>query len=278
MRKTLSILALLFCSLAVHAQEDRDFSALGSKLEEYVRTLETETPETRHQECDYLIASCKDSLVKQYVSVKLYDLFLHSRMMGAEESAVYIVDRYFSSGEVKMYNEMDLFAAELFAEYNRSSLLGCRAPSLEMEDSYGAACNLFASGGTGRFTVLYFYDTTCTTCKLMTPRLTRLLESRDEDIDVYPVYGGDDYSAWMKYIAANFASERYHNLWDPSMSSDFQIKYGVLSTPKLFLINPDGIIIGRGLDPDALSLLLDSWSPAPEDNCDCSAAACSCVE
>ena len=149
MRRFFALLLLLFTFTALRAQDP--FEAVGEKLSEYVRTLETETPEVRHAECDYLIASCRDSLMKQYVTVKLYDLFLHSRIMGAEESAVYIVDRYLSPGEVKMYNEMDLMAAELFADFNRASLLGCRAPSLVMEDSYDSMVSVLPEGGTGRF-------------------------------------------------------------------------------------------------------------------------------
>ena len=40
------------------------------------------------------------------------------------------------------------------------------------------------------------------------------------------------------------------------MVSDFQRKYGVLQTPRLFLIAPDGTIIGRGLDAVALAQML----------------------
>ena len=42
------------------------------------------------------------------------------------------------------------------------------------------------------------------------------------------------------------------------MDSDFQRKYGVLQTPRMFLISPDGTIVGRGLDVPALSQLLHS--------------------
>ena len=42
------------------------------------------------------------------------------------------------------------------------------------------------------------------------------------------------------------------NLWDPSLNSDFQRKYGVLKTPQMFLIGKDGVILGRKLDVPAL--------------------------
>ena len=47
------------------------------------------------------------------------------------------------------------------------------------------------------------------------------------------------------------------HLWDPEMTSDFVTKYGVISTPKMFLLNRQGIIVGRDLTPAALSQVVD---------------------
>lgn len=250
-----AFLACLLLPLTAAAQAD--FDALGAKLEEYARALDVESPAVRNAECDMLIESAKDSLVRQFVATKLYELYLEPRVMGTEATAVYIVDNWFSTGKVKMHSDFELMNAEIFADFNRQSLVGCPAPPVTMQDSYGASVSLFEKGGTGKYTVLYFYDTDCSTCKRMTPLLTKLLESRTEPLDIYPIYSGGDYNAWMKYIAANFSSEKYHNLWDPGFDSGFQEKYGILSTPKLFLVAPDGTIVGRGLDPVALETLLE---------------------
>ena len=47
------------------------------------------------------------------------------------------------------------------------------------------------------------------------------------------------------------------HLWDPDMTSDFVNKYGVISTPKLFLLDRNGVIIGRDLTPVALSQVVE---------------------
>ncbi len=59
----------------------------------------------------------------------------------------------------------------------------------------------------------------------------------------------------------NAPRTRIFNLWDPEIASDYQMKYGVLQTPRMFLIDKEGIIIGRGLDSDALERLLDIVLP-----------------
>jgi hypothetical protein len=48
--------------------------------------------------------------------------------------------------------------------------------------------------------------------------------------------------------------------WDPDLESDFQRKYGVLQTPRMFLVAPDGTVVGRGLDTPALQMLTDKYS------------------
>ena len=46
------------------------------------------------------------------------------------------------------------------------------------------------------------------------------------------------------------------HLSDPEMESDYQKKYAVTATPKLYFISPKGIIEGRRLDLDSLSQLI----------------------
>ena len=44
--------------------------------------------------------------------------------------------------------------------------------------------------------------------------------------------------------------------WDPQGVSDFALKYDVLGTPRMFLVDADGFIVGRRLNSEALKRLL----------------------
>jgi len=46
--------------------------------------------------------------------------------------------------------------------------------------------------------------------------------------------------------------------WDPSLESDFPRLYNVIKTPQIFLLNDDKKIIGRNLNDEALSRLLNA--------------------
>ena len=85
---------------------------------------------------------------------------------------------------------------------------------------------------------------------------------KEYPIDLYAFYTGDNEDAWREYVGERFVLDaegvNVVHLWDPEIDSDFQRKYGVLQTPKMFLIRPDGRIAGRELDADALGQILSS--------------------
>ena len=245
------VIAALLCALTWSLRAQDPYPELGAKLEEYFTALAGEKASVQNAECDFLISSCKDSLVKQYVALKIYDHYLHSHIMGDDAVAVHIADKWLLSGEIAMPSEEALAEAKVFAMFNRSSLVGADAPSLTLFGPSGESVNLPKGGS---YNVLYFYDTGCTSCKLESTRLKRLVESGEYELNVYAVYTGSDESAWAAY-RETFPGVTH--LWDPTMSSDWQVKYGVLKTPGLFLISPAGQILGRGLDTPALRILLN---------------------
>ena len=237
--------------------------ALSERLDEYLATMKYEPIDVQKRECDFLIGSSSDSLIRQFVAQKLYDHYITSRQMGVEAVAIHILDEWFIPGKVRMENDFDFIDARVYADFNRQSLIGCKAPELTMEDIDGNPVTLFgedAKTAGDRFSVLYFYDTDCAKCSVETILLRSVIEDNDFPVNFYAVYVGDRKEAWKSYVSEKFAYEltrtRVKHLWDPELDSDFQRKYGLLQTPRLFLVAPDCTILGRGLDAQALLTML----------------------
>ena len=248
MKKFFLAAAAAFAALSLQAQ---DYPELGAKLKEYFTALAGESVAVQNQECDFLIESASDSLVRQYVTLKIYDHYLNSKIMGDDAVAVHIVDKWLSSGRVKMHSEEDLRNAKLFAEFNRASLVGKTAPRVSLKDAEDERVQIPTPG---YYNIIYFYDAGCPTCKLETARLKSFLrENTSLNLNTWAVYVGSDADLWASY-RQDF--EAAGHLWDPSIESDWQRLYGVLKTPSMFLVDPDGVIIGRGLDTPALKVLL----------------------
>lgn len=256
MRRFVLALAALFTALSLCAQEDR-YAALDAKLEEYFAALSGEPLEVQNAECDFLISSCKDSLVRQFVALKIYDHYLRSKIMGEDGVAVHVADTWFIPGKVAMHSDVDLLNAKVFAEFNRDALVGADAPVLQVPDPNGQTVTIpFADS----YTVLYFYDTSCSTCRIETPRLCQFLRETDFPLKAVAFNTGLEEEEWEKYRAGSLDVPGLVHVWDPEIDSDYQRRYGVLQTPRMFLIGPDGKVVGRGLDTPALILLVDKLS------------------
>lgn len=256
-----SLLLLFSVSGAAQQLDSAKREALEAKLAEYFEALKYESLDVQKEEADFLIESTSDSLVRQFVACTVYDHFIDSPVMGSEAVAVHVYDRWFAPGKVKMNDDMDLFNARIFADFNRQSLIGEKAPELVMESVDGSQVELFdETDKGGRYRVLFFYDADCAKCKLESIMLSNILETEDFPIDFVAIYAGDNRQKWDSYVEDRLSFEvartKVLHLWDPALDSDFQRKYGVLQTPRMFLVRPDGVIIGRGLDTQALSMML----------------------
>ncbi|MBQ6291453.1 MAG: redoxin domain-containing protein [Bacteroidales bacterium] len=239
-------------------------AALDSRLDEYFAALEREPIQVKIGECDFMLESCDDPLVKQYVAVRIYDHFLGSKVMGDEAVAVHMVDDWFVPGKVAMYSDIDLMNAKIYAQFHRSSLIGMEAPALTLRDIDGSAVPAPAAGAVS---VLFFYDTSCSKCKLETLRLNGFLPEVDVPLEFYAIYTGAFKEQWQDYITFRWdidcPSVKIHHVWDPELESDFQVLYGVLQTPQMLLIDRNGIIVGRSLDTEALAKLLPTLFEQP---------------
>ena len=235
------------------AVPDSIWKKLDAKLEEYVKALERESTAVKEQECDFILETVTLQEIRDHAARKLYNHYRHSPVMGDEAVAIHLFDRWFSPGKVSFEHNDEFSEAQVFADFNRSSLIGMQAPPLTLLAPDGTPLDFPADNGHPK--ILYFYDTDCASCKITTPVLTRYLSDHPCEADLYAVYVGTSQKDWRKARKSDFPSPTIH-LWDPELSSDFQRLYGVLTTPKLFLIAPDGTILGRCLDVPALHLLL----------------------
>ena len=249
MKKCLIGAFLCLLSFSLSAQEP--YPELGAKLDEYFLALTGESAAVQNAECDFLIESCRDSLVRQYVTLKIYNHYLGSKIMGDDAVAVHVADKWLLSGAVPMPEPDDLLNVKVFADFNRASLIGSPAPKLTLSDPSGSPVKIPSAGG---YNVLYFYDTGCSTCKVETARLKQLMDSGEFPFTLYAIYVGADAAAWEAYRPA---LEGAVHAWDPEISADWQRKYGVLKTPTMCLVDPSGVIVGRGLDTPALRKLLN---------------------
>lgn len=212
----------------------------------------------------FIMTGKSDEEIAQ-IAYYIYRYYRDSRIMGYDEIAIYVADNYFLNGRYRLADEDARLEMRLFADANRRSLIGMDATVLTMQDPAGNEV-MFPEGDQD-YSILYFYDDECPGCQRMTPTLMQYLLQCDRNINftVYMVYTQGDMERWTDYIAKVIHpfslpdNVTLVNLWDPEMKSDFLTAYGVISTPKLFLVDRNGKIIGRELTPTALSQVVELY-------------------
>ena len=254
--------ALTCVAQPVQSATDDSSQALFGAIEKELPAISLMPADSIIYLADRLISIMETKEDSTRMAGVFFDYFSDCPVMGAEAVAVHIADSYFLNGKLEWPDKDSYPALYAFAQFNRSSLLGMSAPALLMEDINGSSVDVRAVRSPLK--VLFFYEDGCATCVRQTPLLVSLLNNYDGDSSIafFAVYTQSERSQWEKFVRENFDAidnpkVEVYNLWDPDLESDFQMKYGVLTTPALFLLDSENTIIGRKLDSAALGQLID---------------------
>ena len=253
MKRLALILILTLSVLPLRAQ---DYAGLDSLMVQFFAALQTEDTDAKNAEADFLIGTCTDSLTRQHVAVTVFDHYRESRLMGEESVAIHVYDTWFATGLTSFRNDMDKADAELFVNFNRASQLGMDAPQVRLRKPCGGRVTI---PGKGHVSVLFFYDTSCAKCRLETALLPQVMKQVDYKMNFYAVYCGSDRKSWREYRRAfDLGNDKIKvvHLWDPEMESGYQMEYGVYGTPRIYMVEPDGVIIGRRLEIESLAQMI----------------------
>lgn len=145
---------------------------------------------------------------------------------------------------------------------NRGVLVaGASAPQFTQHNEQGNPIEL--ASFKGKYVLLEFWASWCSPCRKANPELLRLYKdfsSRNFTILGISLDEADGKQAWLKAIKDDGliwtqVSDLKH--WDNVVAK----LYGVHAIPDNFLINPDGIIVARGLDNEQLRKKLEVLLP-----------------
>lgn len=256
MKLIIALCFQLMVSAGMQVPDSLFIAKLDTLLTRYTAAIERESIDVKKAECDFLVSSGSDSLVMQHVALWLYDHYKESRVMGEEALAIHLWDNWFQPGIIKMRSDFDRFDAELFVTFNRSTLLGMKAPPVTMKNPCGRKMTIPEEGS---YSILFFYDTSCAKCRLEAQLMPRVLEKITFPTKFYAVYCGQDKREWRKFRCSFRVRNRNVKVvhcWDPEIESDYLRLYGVMSTPRLYFTDTDGEILGRRLEIESLEEII----------------------
>jgi thiol-disulfide isomerase/thioredoxin len=264
-----------------------------SKLENYFKRTMVQHWDTivkyAFEFCDKLPDS---SDIFQYSVSWITNHYQKSQIMGMDKVYVRMGERYYCSrdtqGNPKAYwmpkDKLEKVCESI--QKNRGLVMGEIPANISLLDSTDQNWRDFYSLDS-EYTILYFWDPQCGHCKKITPKLQTLYSKkfRDRNIEIFAVGKavGEDFPLWKKFIKDNnlefinvaMTDRLYREAKkDPRQfvpkyttykALNYQTTYDVFMTPKLFLLDKDNKIIGKGLNVSQLEEFLDVLQEMPDE-------------
>lgn len=222
------------------------------KINLYLDKLVLQQPDSINKACDLIIK--KGSANKDVYKYLVWYLALRyeaSEIMGFDEVFVYIVEKYYKSGLAEwLYPTVK---DNILKRVNvlKPLLIGKPAPNMIMMDTTNQPVALSAIKA--RYTLIIFWESTCGHCKTEVPKAIKLYHDikGEYDLQVFAVSSDTSIIAWKKYLRANNPGWINVN-GNISFTPNFHDLYDVHSTPVMYLLDENKIIIAKRILSDQI--------------------------
>src|SRR4051812_8008872 len=230
---------------------------LEPKLDKYYRDLVAPDPDSINREVDYmLLMSRTNPEMFKYLMVYFVQKYINPEYMGQDAVFVHLFEKYINTGQTDFFTDQYKKIMSDRAYSLMANLIGSPAANLDMVDSAGKPVQLYDVKAD--FTVICFWDPTCSHCKEVVPKVDSIYQAKwkAEGVKVFGVMvdGGKD--NWLKFIKANNLKDWIH-VYQTDAQRDEDAKanrpnyrqlYDVYQTPILYLLDKDKRIIAKKLN------------------------------
>lgn len=230
---------------------------LQAKLNAFFTNVVIQSPDSISKEIDKMIGKVKDNYkVFQFISVYLFNHFRESEIMGHDAIVVKLADEIYLTGKADWVSKDFKDDLKKQVDRIRPNLIGVKAQDLVMNSYKGVFVSLYDIEKD--FTILYFWEPDCGHCAEATPKLKALYDKvKNQGVEVFSVCTTGEKAKWEKYIEEHKLD--WINGWDPERRTNFGYYYNVESTPMIYILDRDKIIIAKKLSVDDIGSFIDNY-------------------
>jgi len=225
---------------------------LQSKIKQYTSQLTPPLPDSIIASCDTIIEKSKaNKEVFKYCVATLTNFYENSNIMGYDAVFVHLAEKYYLT-DMAYWADSTLKAkiSERVRKI-RPNLLNTPAYDLNVPDTAFVMHRLYDIKA--KYTVLVFWDPTCSHCKIEIPKLAAYYDSlraKKFSIEVFSMGIESDIELWKNYIRDN--KLKWINVSDLYNNTRFRDFYDIYSTPVIYLLDERKRIIAKRLDTEKL--------------------------
>lgn len=229
---------------------------LFEKLNYYVDRLVVQHPDTIGAAIDGILERMDPSgeLFKYYVVHFVNKAAkASSKIVGMDALYVRLIDDYYKTGKAYWADEEQVGKMTAEADRIRPLLIGKQAPDLQMKRRDGTPVSLYEIDA--RYTILYFWQFACGSCKKSTPHMKQFYEKwKDEGVEIFAVCTKQkEIDQCWEYIDDNAIDDWLHAT---DRYLRFARDYDVRSTPSIFILDENKEIVSKKIGAEQLDELL----------------------
>lgn len=227
-----------------------------AKIDRFVEKLTIRHPDSIKFAAQRIIdKSMANEEVFKYTLIKLFNKYARSQYMGMDAVVVHLAERYYLSGKASWADSTQIAKIYERVVNLSSNLIGMKAPELIMQDTSKQYRSLHSLKS--KYTVLLFWDVSCSHCKQIMPELKEFINRTPSDsVQVFAVYLGKDIKEWKKFLIESKLP--FIHVSDPQQFSNFRTLYDVYSTPVIYLIDEDKIIQAKRIAVDKIEPIINT--------------------
>jgi thiol-disulfide isomerase/thioredoxin len=231
-----------------------------NKIKTYTQQLTVPLPDSIIVAVDTIIQRARaNKEVFKYCVAHFANYYETSKVMGYDKVFVHIAERYYLTKEAFWADSALQAKIHERVQKIKPNILGEKAYNMIMPDTslkLQALYNIKAD-----YTVIVFWDPTCSHCKIEMPKLVHYYDSVKTaglSFEVFAVGIESDIELWKKYIRDNKLP--WVNVSDLYNNTGFRSYYDIYSTPVVYLLDAEKKILAKRLDTEKLRDFIDHHS------------------
>ncbi len=232
---------------------------LQNKIKTYTTQLTPQIPDSIIESVNLIIDKAEvNKEVFKYCVATLANYYETSNIMGFDKVFVNIAERYYLTDKAYWADDSLKIKIEERVNKIKPNILGTPAYNLVMPDTGLKIHKLYDVKAD--YTVLVFWDPTCSHCKKELPLLSAYYDSvrtAGLNLEIFAIGIESDIDLWKNYIKDH--NLKWINVSDLYNNTHFRNYYDIYSTPVIYLLDNQKRIIAKRLDTEKLRDFIDNY-------------------
>ena len=229
-----------------------------NKLDDYFKNYVSREPDSVIEEVQYMLTVAKTGKeIYPFLLFKFTNKYISPEFMGQDKVFLHIYQNFFAKGDTILLNEASKKSLRERAYSLMANQLGLPAPILvlnDLNDKRFALHNIQAP-----FTLIAFWDPTCSHCKVEIPRLDSMYKAAWKALDIKVLSVNINFkelTAWKTFIKEH-QLEGWENGYQTEDDLNKEIRegkpttirqlYDVYKTPTFYLLDKNKKILAKNL-------------------------------